>query len=479
MLPQLLAANSPSLVTNYLLKYTTHAAEFATLTEAVVSHGLPLLTQVILPLIQRVPADEEIWRENPVEFIHRESDMTKSYYSPKSSAVDLLVALCKTSYFPSVIQYISDQLASNPPLQYKEALLTAVGSLFHIIKEHNQYSAEMQNLLQNYVMPEFENSVGFMRLRACWMYSRFASFPFNSAEHQELALSKICALTNDAELPVKVEAATALPKLLIWAVSMQKVKPDIKSLLGVYLNIMNSVDSENLVDALEVIISRFAEDIIPFALEMTEHLKDAFFRMAKQEDSSHDEESAMAAVATLNSISKIVDALEDLPEDLFRISLVIQPIFDFTLSFEGCEFFEEAVHMLTCMLYYAPENSLVHLFDLVKHIKLAIVGSDKVKPYAGEHIDEVFSAVGNFIGKYKALAVENMHIFSEFIFELLGSERNEILLGCKIAICLLEQLPGQCDTLYPGLIAKATELLFMLVSKAAKIACAELVCVSL
>ena len=47
----------------------------------------------------------------------------------------------------------------------------------------------------------------------------------------------------------------------------------------------------------------------------------------------------MAAVSTLNTISKLIDALEQSPNDLVGVSNILLPILEHCLSSNGQEFF--------------------------------------------------------------------------------------------------------------------------------------------
>ena len=67
-------------------------------------------------------------------------------------------------------------------------------------------------------------------------------------------------------LPIKFAAALALSKMLDNEVAMEFLKPALKNLLEVYLKIMEDIDSEELIGALEMIMERFQEDICPFAI---------------------------------------------------------------------------------------------------------------------------------------------------------------------------------------------------------------------
>ena len=48
------------------------------------------------------------------------------------------------------------------------------------------------------------------------------------------------------------------------------MKPALKEILHLYLGLMNEIDSEELVSALEIIINRYKDDISPFAFQLTE-----------------------------------------------------------------------------------------------------------------------------------------------------------------------------------------------------------------
>lgn len=57
-------------------------------------------------MIRRVPEDEITWQQDPIEFIRRETDIGKAYYSPKSATVDLLIQLSKIGHLNEILQFI-------------------------------------------------------------------------------------------------------------------------------------------------------------------------------------------------------------------------------------------------------------------------------------------------------------------------------------------------------------------------------------
>ena len=72
-------------------------------------------------------------------------------------------------------------------------------------------------------------------------------------------------LFSDA-LPVKYEAALALSKMLKNDDAAAFLKPALSNLLEIYLKIMEDIDSEELISALEEIVEKFSEDIGPFVV---------------------------------------------------------------------------------------------------------------------------------------------------------------------------------------------------------------------
>jgi len=65
-------------------------------------------------------------------------------------------------------------------------------------------------------------------------------------------------------------AATSIHKLLYNKTASEFLKPALKNILEVYLKLMSEIESEELVSALEEIVSHFKEDISPYAVELTD-----------------------------------------------------------------------------------------------------------------------------------------------------------------------------------------------------------------
>ena len=180
-------------------------------------------------------------------------------------------------------------------------------------------------------------------------------------------------------------------------------------------------------EALESIISAFGKEIIPFTVELTLNLSRAFSRMIEKDSS----ESEVSAQSALNTIQKVID-IANLTvltltltlthfdsELLMKICLILNPIFDYCLSERGYNYFEEAIDLLSSLLYYTPDNSMPHLYYLMKILHTSILGEGAVIPFALEYIDNILPAVVNFIKKDKGQTLENLPWILQMVFRLL------------------------------------------------------------
>ena len=64
---------------------------------------------------------------------------------------------------------------TNKPLNliHKEGLLWAFGIMKSEILGNEMLSQNIEEILGNYVLPELNNSIGFLRARACWVFGRY------------------------------------------------------------------------------------------------------------------------------------------------------------------------------------------------------------------------------------------------------------------------------------------------------------------
>ena len=80
-------------------------------------------------------------------------------------------------------------------------------------------------------------------------------------------------------------------------------------MLKCYLSLMNEFDNEELVSAFESIMTIFAKDIVPYAVDICKHLSEQYKRCITQDPDDDDGESILTAVASFTSIRRILDVI--------------------------------------------------------------------------------------------------------------------------------------------------------------------------
>jgi hypothetical protein len=122
------------------------------------------------------------------------------------------------------------------------------------------------------VASELTGNVPFLKARACWMYGMFNDVKFVDENHVKAAVDGLYQNLFSEDLPVRLEAALALTKFLDNKIAEEALKPVLKNLLEKYLTMMDEIDSEELVSALENLMGVFADDIGPYAVEIVQKL---------------------------------------------------------------------------------------------------------------------------------------------------------------------------------------------------------------
>ena len=121
--------------------------------------------------------------------------------------------------------------------------------------------------MTSFVLPELRNPQPFLRMRSLWMYGEFCNhlkFKDNNHMKEVVACTYEC-LHKDPALPVRLTAAISMKELLRNEEASSMLKPHLKEILESYLKLMQEIESEELVNALEEIVSLYNEDIGPFA----------------------------------------------------------------------------------------------------------------------------------------------------------------------------------------------------------------------
>ena len=179
--------------------------------------------------------------------------------------------------------------AANADPRQKDGALHMVGSLADILLKKPLYKGQMDQVLAQFVFPEFSSPFGHLRARACWVLHYFCNVKFKeeSVLAEAVNLTQRALLT-DTELPVKVETAVALQMLLSGQEDRAEkyVEPHIRPITLELLNIIRETENDEITTVMQKIVSTYTEQLMPVAVEICQHLVTTFGQVI-----GHDEES--------------------------------------------------------------------------------------------------------------------------------------------------------------------------------------------
>lgn len=206
-------------------KYTYFASQFvyhAIKHEEIFNRLNPLLEELLMdvyfPMVFLTQKDIQIWKSDPVEYIRKQEDQSNTHMDIKREGLDCIAHICKKlapdgkRYLFKFMEFIAYILANgvNPrtnaktDLVWKQAILQCINILEGQISKIDLIQSQMETLLEQYVIPEFKNEIGFLRAAACQLFGVYGQVEFKKPENVQAATEGIYKCLLDSELPVRV-----------------------------------------------------------------------------------------------------------------------------------------------------------------------------------------------------------------------------------------------------------------------------------
>ena len=470
-------------VANILLSFLDDAIRKPTYWKELEPHMTQIVQQIVVPMLAFDDADQELWEEDPEEYIRKGYDIIEDIYSPKTAAVTLLCELCSSkkkkqldpvmTFLASIMQeyHAAGPSVSLPLARKFDGTIYAVGSLADILRKNKTYAAMIPSIFQTYIIPLFNSPYGHLRAKACWISSEFANILYSSDDSQKHLLfmqlfEKIQACLGDPDLPVQVDAAVALREFFdsIEDSDAQHFVPMLPSLLQKFLELANNVDSEGIMATIESVVERFSEHIGPYAHGVASALVQQFWKIVGIEENEGiaDMTDPLAGHSILATICTILEAVAKNTEILVEMENLLFPVFDQCLCELGMDVIEEQLELMTYITYYSPTISQ-KMWSLYPRI-LAIMPT-----WGLDFFQEFIPVIDNYISRGQQvfihsteppfLALTNAMLEKSFNQESDGfGTDEEVYLGCAAIIqVILENCRGMVDqcirTLFCVLVA--------------------------
>nr|XP_033806562.1 importin-8 isoform X3 [Geotrypetes seraphini] len=314
--------------------------------------------EVIFPLMCYKDEDEELWQEDPYEYIRMKFDVFEDYVSPATAAQNLLYTAAKKrkEVLPKMMAFCY-QILTEPAIdpRRKDGALHVMGSLAEILLKKSVFKDQMERLLQNYVFPLFMSNLGYIRARCCWILHSFSTLKF----HNELNLRNAVelakkSLIEDKEMPVKVEAAIALQTLISnQAQAKEYIKPYVKPVMQELLHIVRETENDDLTNVIQKMICEYSQEVAYIAVDMTQRLAEIFGKVLQSEEYDEVEDKTVMAMGILHTIDTILTVVEDHKEITQQLEVICLQIIGLVLQKHVIEFYEEILSLaysLTCQM---------------------------------------------------------------------------------------------------------------------------------
>jgi ethanolamine utilization cobalamin adenosyltransferase len=313
-----------------------------------------LVTHFLFPVMCLSEEDVEKFDSDPEEYLHHKLNYYEEVSAPDVAATNFLVTLTKVrrkntftilAFINTIVnEYeVAEEGVKNHIA--KEGALRMIGTLSSVILGKKSPIAEqVEQFLSRYVFPDFHSSQGFLRARACDTVEKFEQLDFKNPDNLLHIYRNILECMADPELPVRVEAALALQPLIRHDVIRVNMQQNIPQIMQQLLKLANEVDVDALSNVMEDFVEVFAAELTPFAVALSEQLRDTYLRIVGEllqkndkRDGDDDfgdylDDKSITALGVLQTIGTLILTLESTPDVLLHMESILMPVIEVTLK---------------------------------------------------------------------------------------------------------------------------------------------------
>lgn len=452
-------------------------------------HMQQIIETLVYPRLCFSDEDEELWELDPVDFVRMSADPFEELGTPASAAGMLLnVAVSRRtkSMFEPTLTFITRVLNAYPSQCTARQLDGALRMCITICQTMVNHSS-VQNMLDaffvQHVLPILKAQEPFLRLRACETIHAFdnVGMKWQTSESLETAFRGVMDCIMDTELPVRVQAAEAMGELVAHDEVHNAVAPNAGRLMQELLKLSDETDLDVLMTTQEKIVNNFAEELLPFAVQLTQQMANSYMRLLQDNlagaggdggaDGVHafnmdqnEEDKYFAAMGCLSTMYQMVMTADARPEILAELEKVLLPVVAFTIQTETLDLYDDCFQLTDVLTYYQKRVSpaMWDIFTLM------------YKSFKSSGIDYLSEMIGTFdnCSSYGTDMLrqnaEYRHMLLDIFHTAMTSDQlvvSDRIAACQIAEVVLLLLKGYVDDAVPGIIAT---LLPFLLNKSAE-----------
>ncbi|KAI9278056.1 armadillo-type protein [Sporodiniella umbellata] len=422
-----------------------------------------LVSQFIFPLACFSTKDEMLWTENPADYVHRKNEIFEQSNIPQQNIALLLVDLIrnrKSQTFIPTLNFInsilSRDLSENG--REKDGALYMIGALSPTILRSKSVRAMMESFFMNHVLPEFKSEFPFLRARACELVKRFEGLGFISEENLSHIYVQTLDCLRDHELPVQVQAVLALQQIVRNEKAREATGPHLAFIIQTLIGLMNQIDTDVLVTALEEFVETFNEQLSPYAVELCKQLSDTYVHLLEDFSSRENDVAVVGnedafngkivtAMSIIETIQRLISDPENSAETISKIEQAILPSIQLTIENRVYALYNEVFEMIAFCVLASQQVSqpMWAIFELC--YKTFKEDGEGFQHYAGQMVPCLYSFVT--LGKDVFISNEQARLaIFDIIDACLGSEElseNDRIPSCRLAEAMLLSCGGAID----------------------------------
>ncbi|CAG8526480.1 11131_t:CDS:10 [Ambispora gerdemannii] len=435
------------------------------------AHSGKIVSEFIFPQLCFSEPDQELWDEDPVEYVHKKIDPLEDLTSPSMVAINLLMDLAKyrkkytfTGILSFVNSILNTYLESSPEARdprAKDGALRMVGCLADMVLSKKSNMAHlMEGFFTTHVFPEFRSQYHFLRARACDTLIRFSNIEFQNQSNLAAAFQGITECMQDPELPVKVQAALGLQSLIHHDFVKDALIPNLQMVMQELLNLTNQIDVDTLTTVTEEFVEVFSAELAPFAVQLCVQMRDTFLRLLKDLEETQynivDEDfnnaidldgtsdKTMAATGLLKTISTLILSLDTTPEIFSELQNTLLPVITYTLQKGIVDLYDEVFDVIDSCTFSTKQISptMWNVFELIYQT---------FKTSGIDYLEEMLPALDNYIS-YGAEVFVKTPDLQGMIYDIVETVMKSDRLGdvdrvcaCKLIESVLLNCRGHVD----------------------------------
>ncbi|WFD32761.1 Nonsense-mediated mRNA decay protein 5 [Malassezia sp. CBS 17886] len=437
-------------------------------------HMAQLTESFVYPRLCFNDEDAELWELDPVDFVRAALDPLEEIGTPASAAALLLntvVSKRTKSMFEPTLHFITSILSAYPAhataRQFDGALRMCV-TICQTMVTHDGVQDKLDAFLTQHVIPTLSSPDGFLRRRACSVVQAFdaAGMKWHSGQTLEAAFRGVMDCIVDPELPVRVQAAEAVGELVAHDEVHAAMAPNAGRLMQELLKLSDETDLDVLMTTQEKVVSHFAEELLPFSVQLVEQMARSYLRLVQEnlagtaempdpqsaQLDQNEEDKYFAALGCLSTMYQMVTTAESRPEILAELEHVLLPVVAYTMETETIDLYDDCFQLTDVLTYYQKRISpgMWNIFTLMH------------KSFKGAGIDYLSEMIGTLdnCASYGTQVLQENAEYRGMLLDIFNTAMASDQLGvsdriaaCQLGEVILLLLRGCVDDAMPGMMA--------------------------